>query len=296
MRACLRNDAEAKRTPAAVSPVRTFAPAFLTDSAERWKAVKRLIPHAVSGRRVDATGSKDARNWFDDHSVTRAGSANRALAGLSSTMKHAEALGLRREDSNPGKGLRRRRTGFETYYLTDDVFAALGRALDGRTQIIRSPSPWCASRSTPRRASPRRCGSSGSRFTATARYCRTARPVRARSGSRRSSSAPLLSLGVRVALRRTSDGGRRMERDPRGGGTADAAHSRSQALGRGGRDQRRRGPVRRRRAAWPCRHQDHLRLYAPCGVLIASQSLRRLGSWKNGGLGLGEHHDPQPRR
>lgn len=31
-------------------------------------------------------------------------------------------------------------------------------------------------------------------------------------------------------------------------------------------------------------------------VLIASQSLRRLGSRKNGGLGYGEHHDPQPRQ
>ena len=46
-------------------------------------------------------------------------------------MKHAEALGLRREDSNPCKGLRRRKTGFEAHYLTDDEFAALGRALDG---------------------------------------------------------------------------------------------------------------------------------------------------------------------
>ena len=32
--------------------------------------------------------------------------------------------------SNPCKGLRRRKTGFEAHYLTDDEFAALGRALD----------------------------------------------------------------------------------------------------------------------------------------------------------------------
>ena len=75
--------------------------------------------------------AKDVRNWFDDLSATRAGSANRALAVLSSMMKHAEALGLRCEDSNPCKGLRRRKTGFEAHYLTDDEFAALGRALDG---------------------------------------------------------------------------------------------------------------------------------------------------------------------
>ena len=133
-------DAEAKRAPAAVPTVRTFGPAFLADCAERWKPATRcahadgmdrhILP-AFGDRRVDAVGAKDVRNWFDDLSVTRAASANRALAVLSSMMKHAEALGLRREDSNPCKGLRRRKTGFEAHYLTDDEFAALGRALDG---------------------------------------------------------------------------------------------------------------------------------------------------------------------
>ena len=46
-------------------------------------------------------------------------------------MKHAETLGLRSEDPNPCRGLRRRKTGFEARYLTDGEFAALGRALDG---------------------------------------------------------------------------------------------------------------------------------------------------------------------
>ncbi len=46
---------------------------------------------------------------------------------MSSLMKHAETLGLRAEDSNPCRGLRRRKAGFEARYLTD---AALGRALD----------------------------------------------------------------------------------------------------------------------------------------------------------------------
>ena len=80
--------------------------------------------------RVDAIGAKDVRNWHDDIAATRPGSAHWALAVLSSMMKHAEALGLRREDSNPCKGLRRRKTGFEAHYLSDDGFAALGRALD----------------------------------------------------------------------------------------------------------------------------------------------------------------------
>ena len=132
-------DAEANRAPAAVPTVRTFAPAFLIDCAERWKpatrrahadGMNRYILAAFGERRVDAVSAKDVRNWFDDLSVTRAASANRALAVLSSMMKHAEALGLRREDSNPCKGLRRRKTGCKAHYLTDDEFAALGRALD----------------------------------------------------------------------------------------------------------------------------------------------------------------------
>ena len=134
----LLGDGEEKRA-AAVPKVRTFGPAFLADCAERWKpatrrahadGMKRFILPAFGDRRVDAVAAKDVRNWFDDLSVTRAGSANRALAVLSSMMQHAEALGLRREDSNPCKGLRRRKSGFEAHYLTDDEFAALGRALD----------------------------------------------------------------------------------------------------------------------------------------------------------------------
>ena len=70
------------------------------------------------------------RNWHDGIAATHPGSSNWALAAMSSMMKHTEALGLRREDSNPFRGLRRRKTGFEAHYLTGDEFAALGRALD----------------------------------------------------------------------------------------------------------------------------------------------------------------------
>ena len=91
----------------------------------------RWILPAFGSRPVDAIGAKDVRNWHDDIAATRPGSAHWALAAMSPMMKHAEALGLRPEDSNPCKGLRRRKTGFEAHYLTDDEFAALGRALDG---------------------------------------------------------------------------------------------------------------------------------------------------------------------
>ena len=130
-------DADAGSTLATVPTMRTFGPAFLADCAERWKpatrrahadGMSRFILPTFGDRRVDAVSAKDVRNWFNDLSVTHAGSANRALAVLSSLMKHAEALGLRPEDSNPCRGLRRRKTGFEAHYLTNDEFAALDDA------------------------------------------------------------------------------------------------------------------------------------------------------------------------
>ena len=133
-------DAETGGAAAAAPTVQTFAPAFLVDCTERWKpatrenyahTVRRWILPAFGNRPVDTIGAKDVRPWHDDIAATHPGSAHWALAAMSSLMKHAEALGLRREDSNPCKGLRRRKTGFEAHYLTDDEFAALGRALDG---------------------------------------------------------------------------------------------------------------------------------------------------------------------
>ena len=79
----LLTDAEAKHPSAAVPTVRTFAPSFCADSAERWKPATRrahadgesrfLLP-AFGDRHVDAITEKDKRNWFDEISITRAGS------------------------------------------------------------------------------------------------------------------------------------------------------------------------------------------------------------------------------
>ena len=126
--------------PTTIPTVRAFAPAFLADCAGRWRPATRknyadtvrlwILP-AFGNRLVDAIGAKDVRNWHDGIAATQPGSAHWALATMSSLMKHAETLGLRRENSNPCRGLRRRKTGFEAHYLTDDEFAALGRSLDG---------------------------------------------------------------------------------------------------------------------------------------------------------------------
>ena len=132
--------AGAGTSPDATAPLmRTFGPAFLADGRERWKPATRashahnmhgLILPAFGERRVDSIAPRDVRGWFDETAATRPASANRALAVLSSMMKHAETLGLRPEGSNPCKGLRRRKSSFKARYLTTDEFAALGRALD----------------------------------------------------------------------------------------------------------------------------------------------------------------------
>ena len=89
--------------------------------------MKRLILLAFGDRRVDATGARGLRNWFEGLLIPRAASASRALTGLSSMMRHAKALGLRRENSNPK--LRRRKKDFEAPFLTSHEFAVLGRVL-----------------------------------------------------------------------------------------------------------------------------------------------------------------------
>ena len=72
--------------------MRSFVPAFLAHCAERWKPATRrantdgrgrFILPAFGDGRVDADTAKDVPNWFDGLAVTRAGSANRALAVLS---------------------------------------------------------------------------------------------------------------------------------------------------------------------------------------------------------------------
>ncbi|MCY4467748.1 MAG: tyrosine-type recombinase/integrase [Thiotrichales bacterium] len=134
--------AEGGDTPAPL--IRTFVPAFLDDCRERWKPATRashaqnlhgqVLP-AFGARRVDSITPRDVRSWFDEQAATRPASANRALAVLSVLMKHAEALGLRPEGSNPCRGLRRHKSSFEARYLNDDEFAALGRALDQMERV-----------------------------------------------------------------------------------------------------------------------------------------------------------------
>lgn len=170
--------------PALVPTMRTFGPAFLADCAERWKPktrvghahnMHRFILPAFGNRRVDAITARDVRSWFG-RAVGHTGGNGEPVAGGAVVADEArrEPGGLRPEGMNPCRGLRRRKTGFKAHYMTDVEFAALGWALaPGSKASIRSRSQWCASSSTPARASRRQRASVGNTSTATVRCCRT---------------------------------------------------------------------------------------------------------------------------
>ena len=176
--------------PVSVPTMETFGPAFLADCAERWKPttraahadnMQRFILPALGNQRVDAITARDVRSWFDDLSVTRAGTANRSLAVLSSLLKHAKDLGLRSEGSNPCRGLRRRKTNFKAHYLSDAEFAALGWALarvEDRFPVAvgRSVSPISPCPQAKRQTTELGRFSADSRGTPTAKYLHDRKP------------------------------------------------------------------------------------------------------------------------
>lgn len=111
-----------------------FIETFQRDCAGRWKprtrvaigrlCKKYLVP-AFGRRRIDAITRGEVVLWFE----SRKRSANWCLSLLSSLMLHAEALGLRPDNSNPCAGLRRKKSGFTARYPTADDYRRIGAAL-----------------------------------------------------------------------------------------------------------------------------------------------------------------------
>lgn len=111
-----------------------FIDTFQRDCAGRWKPRTRvaigrlcrkyLVP-AFGPRRIDAITRGEVVLWFE----SRKRSANWCLSILSSLMLHAEALGLRPDNSNPCAGLRRKKAGFTARYPTADDYRRIGAAL-----------------------------------------------------------------------------------------------------------------------------------------------------------------------
>ena len=117
--------------------VAAFGEAFLLNGAAGWKpatlkghsyVVRKLINPYFGTHKIAELTRDDVVAWMRRLTCAE-GSANRALAVLSGMMRHAEVLGLRVPDSNPCKGMRRRKSAFKATYLDAQGWAFLGHSL-----------------------------------------------------------------------------------------------------------------------------------------------------------------------
>ena len=122
-----------------------FADRFLADCQHQWKqstlkahrrCISAQITPVLGQITLAALGRQDVLKWRRELACA-AGTKNRALAVLSSMVRHAELLGLRKPGDNPCAGLRRHQSDFKAEYLDADGFAALNAVL--ATQVDRFP-------------------------------------------------------------------------------------------------------------------------------------------------------------
>lgn len=86
----------------------------------------QILPH-FAGRNVAEIDRRAVRNWFASLAATPV-SADRSMPVLSVIMREAERMGLRPEDSNPCRGIRRyRRKGRERFLSDDEIRKLSGR-------------------------------------------------------------------------------------------------------------------------------------------------------------------------
>jgi len=123
--ACLEELTKPNSSASGDATLAEFAERFLGDCQGQWKpATLRGHRHNLIGqilpffgmRSLTEIGRGDVLDWQRGLAVS-AGTRNRALAVLSSLMRHAELTGLRPPGSNPCAGLRRHKTSFNAQYL-----------------------------------------------------------------------------------------------------------------------------------------------------------------------------------
>ena len=86
----------------------------------------QILPH-FAGRNVADIDRREVRNWFASLAATPA-AADRSMPVLSVIMREAERMGLRPEDSNPCRGIRRyRRKGRERFLSDEEIRKLSGR-------------------------------------------------------------------------------------------------------------------------------------------------------------------------
>ena len=88
---------------------------------------KQILPH-FAGRPISDIDRRDVRAWFASLHATPV-AADRSMPVLSVIMKEAEAMGLRPQDSNPCRGIRRYSRKGRERFLSDEELRRLSRRL-----------------------------------------------------------------------------------------------------------------------------------------------------------------------
>ncbi len=124
-------------TPETAPLIADFATRFLADCSGQWMPgtkvrhasnIKRLILPGLGHVPIATLSRQAVIDWHRALPCAPA-TANRALAVLSSMMRHAELCGLRASGTNPCQKLRRRVTAFKAAYLDVEGYRRLGRVL-----------------------------------------------------------------------------------------------------------------------------------------------------------------------
>ena len=92
----------------------------------------QILP-CFSGRPIADIYSREVRNWFASLRATPV-AADRSMPVLSVIMRESEAMGLRPEDSNPCRGIRRYRRKGRERFLSDDEISRLSAALSAHAE------------------------------------------------------------------------------------------------------------------------------------------------------------------
>ncbi len=98
-----------------------------TLQVNRWYLRNQILPR-FAGREIGGIDRQDVRNWFASLHATPA-AADRSMPVLSVIMREAEAMGLRPEDSNPCRGIRRYRRKGRERFLSDAEIRRLSAQL-----------------------------------------------------------------------------------------------------------------------------------------------------------------------
>ena len=93
----------------------------------------QILPY-FSGRPIADIDRQEVRNWFTSLRSTPV-AADRSMPVLSVVMREAERMGLRPEDSNPCRGIRRYRRRGRERFLSDDEIRRLSRKLSAHADI-----------------------------------------------------------------------------------------------------------------------------------------------------------------